>query len=56
VGIDNFIKGEIEESIRRIEVLIDSGIFLFENRGNLFVKSAFIATLICLRDLLNMIG
>lgn len=52
VNIDFFTRGEIEEDIRRIGELIESGIFLPENKENLFVRSAFIETLIHLRDLM----
>ena len=52
MSIDFFIKGEIQESIKRIEELLDSEIFLPKNSESLFVRSAFIETLVCLRDLM----
>lgn len=50
--INFFIKGDIEDSIKRIEKILNTGIFTPQNIGNVFVKSAFIETLICLRDLM----
>ena len=52
MSIDFFTKGEIEESIRRIEELLSSEIFLPKNCRSPFVQSAFIETLVCLRDLM----
>jgi hypothetical protein len=50
--LDVFTCWEIEESIRRTAELLASGIFLPQNRENPLVRSAFIETLICLRDLM----
>lgn len=52
VSIDLFAKGEIQESIRRIEELLASEIFLPQNSDSPLVRSAFIETLVCLRDLM----
>ena len=50
--IDFFTKGEILASIRRIEDLLASKIFSPENSESPLVRSAFIETLVCLRDLM----
>lgn len=47
-----FEEWEIRECIKRIETLFDTGIFHRRNMGNPFVRSAFIETIVCLRDLL----
>ncbi len=52
MDIEFFSKEEIQESIRRIDELIKSGIFLPQNSDSPFVRSAFIETLVCLRDLM----
>jgi hypothetical protein len=51
--IDSFAKDEIMEDIQRIEELLNSEIFLPKNSGNIFVRSAFIDMLVCLRDLIS---
>lgn len=53
MDIDFFTKCEVEDNMHRIERLINSGIFNEVNSGNLFVKSAFIDVLICLRNLMS---
>jgi hypothetical protein len=50
--IDDFTKHEINKIIGRIRELLDSGIFCPENSQSPLVKSAFIETLVCLRDLM----
>ncbi len=50
--IDSFTKCEIRESIGRIQKLLDSGIFGQEHKQNPLVRSAFLETLVCLRDLM----
>lgn len=50
--MDFFDKTDIELDIKRIDELITSGIFNSNNAASVFVKSAFIEVLICLRDLM----
>ena len=53
MSIDFHTKTEIQVSIKRIGELLSSGIFLPQNKENVFVKSAFIETMVCLRDLMK---
>lgn len=50
--IDFFTKSEIETDIRRIEKILDCGIFSQENARHPLFQSAFIELVIRLRDLL----
>jgi hypothetical protein len=52
MNVDFFIKSEIEDDIRRITEILASSIFAKENFKNPLVRSAFIETLISLRDLM----
>ena len=44
---------DCESNIRRIEELINCGIFNQENSGNILQMSAFIDLMICMRDLMH---
>ena len=50
--IDHFSKSEIEDSLQRIDSIIESKIFEPENSDSPLLRSAFIELLICLRDLM----
>lgn len=50
--LDFFIKGDIEVSIRRIDELLQCGIFQPQNAQNILFRAAFIELLISLRDLM----
>ena len=52
INIDHFSKCEIEDSLGRIDEILQSGIFLEKNHAHPLFKSAFIEVLICLRDLM----
>ena len=46
-------KQDCQGNIRRIQELLDSGIFNSDNAGHLLQQSAFIDLMICLRDLMH---
>jgi len=50
--IDQFSKSEIEDSLHRIDAILESNIFAPEKDEHPLVRSAFIELLICLRDLM----
>ena len=50
--LDFFTKNDIESSIRRIDELLQCGIFHPENSKNVLFRAAFIELLIALRDLM----
>ncbi len=50
--MDFLTKCEIESTFRRLNEILASGIFAPQNGGHIFVQSAFIETLIRLRDLM----
>jgi hypothetical protein len=51
-SIDFWALDDIENDVKRIDLIIGTNIFSPENRKNPLVKSAFIEVLICLRDLM----
>lgn len=46
---------DCEHNIRRIEELLNCGIFQFSSSGNVLQSAAFIELMICLRDLLQKV-
>jgi hypothetical protein len=50
--IDFNAQSDIQDDIRRIETIINTGIFKVDNSKHPLLKSAFIEVLICLRDLM----
>lgn len=51
--MDTKDRQDCESNIRRIEELLDSGIFNQKNSGHILQRSAFIDLMICLRDLMH---
>ena len=52
MAIDFFTECDIKSDIETIEKIIQTDIFMPNNIRNVFMKSAFIEVLICLRDLM----
>lgn len=52
MDLDTFSKSEIEDSLQRIDEILQSNIFSSKNNAHPLLRSAFIELLVCLRDLM----
>jgi hypothetical protein len=53
ITLDNFDRSDIESSIYRLDEILSCGILSKENAGHILLRSAFIESLIALRDLMH---